>query len=1002
MSWFRVLWGILLAAVAVASASCDERAQGCDWDEVQDQDADEIVQLQMPATGLAPSAAHNRVVERGRNSSNPALPAKVASKNTSDRSKGLNKAEIMHELEWQGFFLGASRDFWILMSLCLGCALTALISVLCVSKSLKERLSELGDDDLRSKDFSEALGTSVPKPTFRLSTLQRHVLRGEENAAFAKAADCAFRGAVLCTACTLPYYLPAFAWFNEQGWSMQYVVVIVAFTLYRDLGTTMSLAWYNFFGTVVPIINTLALYAFYPDGTTTDGLYSSTWFIGAADLVIFCGLILALNVPLGVRMFALSWQAYWSMCFLDPSDTTHFSIGFRLITLKGATIGPLAGTIIGVLLSILVMLHTPFGPCLSCLRGSLEVAMDLAWQEGQLWKDIIDDFTGKREDSRIVQFRGKVHQLEGKLGKLSDYLGSTWWESFGLGHPGRAMTNLKELAGKFDSMQDFLTEGSLRTLDFGPGPDHERLVEPVKAKMSSLADKAAQLLYRAARVGAAGGLRNASDRERDALQKGLQAVTEGQREMVDALAKARAQVHGSAFNEGAVPENCMALAFSAYCLQITQYTKFLLDDVEVSEASPLAAFWATLKESCRLNPRDSTLRNCIAFFGCFVVGFCGLRGAGPKAQYFTIQPLDSTIAGTTAFLMSAEGKGGSALIKNIGRFLGTGGGTLIGAMIFHALVDCTWHGVLCGVVSMGVLMFFSFHLYFTSAQYGYVGLLLAAYGGQRLLTPCGATDQTEAWLLQTIANQFFAIVGVTLAEMMIPNTKSSDIAVTSFTGGYTAFLASMRAYMGVPGEGKPSPSINVASQMLLEAKEKGAEALLEPRIVRTPWRGELWDSVLDATMHMNHAMNSLISIGAPDDSASPSGPSLKSQESAFRQALVASDTMAKTGGDLARRAEESFQLAVKILTHDDERPLGLPDDTQARLLRSKQTMSDWGSSMKDVIRKAATGAKVQPDAKNATEDGFCQASMSMMMMGSVVDNFSNLEDAILQLPEVTK
>jgi hypothetical protein len=990
---FCVLWGTLLAAAALASATCDEGAPGCEWDEVQDQAADEMVQLQTRSTGLAPSAAHNRIVERGRNSTNSTIPDKVASRNTSDRSKGLNKQEVMKHLERQGFFLGASRDFWIVMSMSLGCALTALISVLCVSNSLKERMSELRDDDLRSKDFSEALGTSIPEPAFRLSALQRHVLRGEENAAFARTADCAFRGAVLCTACTLPFYLPAFAWFNEQGWSMQYVVVIVAFTLYKDLGTTMSLAWYNFFGTVVPIINTLALYAFYPDGTTTDGFYSTTWFIGAADLVIFCGLILALNVPLGVRMFALSWQAYWSMCFLDPADTTSFSIGFRLITLKGATIGPLAGTIIGVLLSVLVMLRTPFGPCLSCLRGSLEVAMDLAWQEGQLWKDIIADFTGRREDSRIVQFRGKVLRLEGKLGTLSGYLGSTWWESFGVGHPGRAMRNLKELAGKFASMQDYLSEGSLRTLDFGPGPDHEKLLEPVKAKMLSLADKAAQLLYRAARVGAAGGLRGASDRERDALQQGLQAVTEGQRELVDALAKARAQVHGSAFNEGAVPENCMALAFSAYCLQITQYTRFLLDDVEVSEASPLAAFWATLKESCRLNEPHSIARNCIAFFGCFVVGFCGLRGAGPKAQYFTIQPLDSTIAGTTAFLMSAEGKGGSALLKNIGRFLGTGGGTLIGAMIFHALVDCTWHGVICGIISMGVLMFFSFNLYFTSAQYGYVGLLLAAYGGQRLLTPCGATDQTEAWLLQTIANQFLAIVGVTLAEVIIPNTKSSDIAIMSFTGGYTAFLASMRAYMGVLGEGKPSPAKNGASQKLLEAKEKGAEAFIEPRIVRTPWRGELWDRVLDATMHMNHAMNSLASIGAPDDSASPSP---------FRQALAASDALAKTGGDLARRAEESFQLAVKILTHDDERPLGLPDDTHERLFKNKQTMSDWKSSMKDAIRKAATGAKVQPDAKNATEDGFCQASMSLMMMGSVVDNFSNLEDAILQLPEVTK
>jgi len=418
--------------------------------------------------------------------------------------------------------------------------------------------------------------------------------------------------------------------------------------------------------------------------------------------------------------------------------------------------------------------------------------------------------------------------------------------------------------------------------------------------------------------------------------------------------------------------------------------------------SPWAAFWESLKESCQLNDPHSIARNCIAFFGCFAIGFCGLRGAGPKTHVFTIEPLDSTIAGTTAFLMSAEGKGGSALYKNIGRFLGTGGGTLLGAMVFHALVDCTWHGVLCGIFSMAILMFFSFYLYFTSAQYGYVGLLLAAYGGQRLLIPCGATDQTEAWLLRTIANQFFAIVGVSLSELLIPNTKSSDVAIGAFTSGYTSFLASLRAYLAVPGGREPSPANDDAFQKLLEAKCIGAEASLEPRVVRTPWRGELWERVLHATTHMSHAIHSLASIGAPNDSPLPSGPSPKTHGSPFRQALAASDTMTKTAGDLARRAEESFQLAVKILTHDDERPLCLPDDAHARLIKSKHAMAHWRSSMKGVIREAATGAKGQAPAKSAAEDVLCQAAMSGMMMDSLVDHFASLEDALLQLPEVTR
>jgi len=73
-----------------------------------------------------------------------------------------------------------------------------------------------------------------------------------------------------------------------------------------------------------------------------------------------------------------------------------------------------------------------------------------------------------------------------------------------------------------------------------------------------------------------------------------------------------------------------------------------------------------------------------------------------------------------------------------------------------------------------------------------------------------------------------------------------------------------------------------------------------------------------------------------------------------------------------------------------------------RLIKSKHAMAHWRSSMKGVIREAATGAKGQAPAKSAAEDVLCQAAMSGMMMDSLVDHFASLEDALLQLPEVTR
>merc|ERR1719229_1640681 len=98
-----------------------------------------------------------------------------------------------------------------------------------------------------------------------------------------------------------------------------------------------------------------------------------------------------------------------------------------------------------------------------------------------------------------------------------------------------------------------------------------------------------------------------------------------------------------------------------------------------------------------------------------------------------MKPYSSTAAGTTAYLMAAEGKGGSAIMKNVARFQGTGGGTIIGQLLFTTTMTCAWYG---SIIGFSVVTFFAFYLYFSSPSFGYVGLLLAAYGAEHLLLGC--------------------------------------------------------------------------------------------------------------------------------------------------------------------------------------------------------------------------------------------------------------------------
>ena len=46
------------------------------------------------------------------------------------------------------------------------------------------------------------------------------------------------------------------------------VVVILAFTLYLDLGSTVLSAWTGFYGTVIAVLNCWLMFGLYPEGVT--------------------------------------------------------------------------------------------------------------------------------------------------------------------------------------------------------------------------------------------------------------------------------------------------------------------------------------------------------------------------------------------------------------------------------------------------------------------------------------------------------------------------------------------------------------------------------------------------------------------------------------------------------------------------------------------------------------------------------------------------------------
>merc|ERR1719336_2454416 len=92
------------------------------------------------------------------------------------------------------------------------------------------------------------------------------------------------------------------------------------------------------------------------------------------------------------------------------------------------------------------------------------------------------------------------------------------------------------------------------------------------------------------------------------------------------------------------------------------------------------------------------VRSALGFYLAFLIGWWGLPGI--------LSRFNSTPAGTTAYLMAASGQAGSAIVKNIARFQGTAGGTLIGQLAWTTLVSCALWGGILGTLAVGVTNFF--------------------------------------------------------------------------------------------------------------------------------------------------------------------------------------------------------------------------------------------------------------------------------------------------------
>jgi len=910
-----------------------------------------------------------------------------------------------------GYYLGFSRDFWIVLAIMIVSLILSMALVLgSVSIAVGWRSRYLGNGISLEPDGS------IAKPVFPVGFGQRF-LGHDKNSNFAVWADLSLRCAGMCGICALTYWVPFLMPLNDFGWSMQYVVVIICFSVYMDIGNTTSLAWYNFYGTLLPTLNVFLMWGFCPDGVTKTEIFSPTWWFGMIDFIVFNGAFLVLNVPVGVRMFALSWQAYFSMAFLDPNNTTKFSTGLDDVILEGAAVGPLVGTIFGCVLSILVVCSSPWGYALTGLGSAQEQAINIAWSEGMLWTQMIRFYKGNESTVEIDRLKGEAKILEAKVMKLNGMMSATWWECFDLWKAGRVRAHIIALQSKLDCMHDWL-KGSIQAMQDEDFNDlHDKLMGKVGDKLDKLADVTGKLMFRAVKMGINGfalskysgadaALAQIEQRE---LTADMKAVAAAQKELAESFAAAREEVFGAnTLTSDSLGEHFFVFALATYGQIATEYAEYILSDKRAEPQGILKSCFNGVKDTLAFNSLNFIMRTSVGFFGAWVIGYFGMPGG-------IMAPYSSTAAGTTAYLMAAEGKGGSAIMKNVARFQGTGGGTIIGQLLFTTMMTCAWWGSIIGFVVVVIYEFFAFYLYFSSQSFGYVGLLLAAYGAEHLIMGCSSQD-TPGGVYNTIVDQTLAILCVTAGDLIIGNRSSGHLAAEALFTMTNILEGAMRELFGIGTRDLSTPrdkrhcaiidrctdqgtaavhdahKIEIQSKYM-QADSIGSEAPLEPRFYRMPFKQELWDTLIKCGGQIGIKL-CCMEYAIVDAEARKE----KGGKHAAVDAVISTQTLGKVVDETMARWEKVFTLAETLMLHEtNDKLTNLGKSCKALL---KEPMDRLDSNLKDIVQEISQALPPTTSKDSILADDICLASVLVMMMSGIIDRINTMEEVCFKDPDI--
>lgn len=800
------------------------------------------------------------------------------------------------------------------------------------------------------------------------------------------------------------------------------VVLMVVFTVYKNLGGTIQLAYQGGAGTFIACLWAHCMSAIMPGGASGD--HYNPVLMNTSNVLLIV-LTYSLNFSKNVRMFIISYHVFFAMSLMNPDVDPGLNMTWA-IKWDAATATTLGTALLGLAGAVVTIL---FPTPLLAKAQARAAAHRSVFQMNNMMKELFEYYK-RKEPSVTIQIIGvDALELQNTVDGMAGDIESSWWEHFDFGNAGKRRALFHKHVAMLETLSANVSAMQIAIAKEDFGDTHNQLMDRINGKVDGLLNASADLLTQCTASMCDGDI---DAKEKEDLTSQIDITNIAIADLAKTFNKARQGnfVTGTGdkkktFNLVATPINddLQAESFFVYCLSVharsvVEYTQTVINFNE----KPLSLPEQMIAAGKGIFAKDARVKDFKSFTNSFAVrGSLEVLVAYYMGMYLFGY---NAAAACTVSLLLADFTG-SAIIKNLGRLQGV----VLSAVVPHLIANIQGSSCDPAIVCLKLFSVFAWELltnyiYMSSTSYGYIGCLCAAFALGTLIYPCQHETGAQALAAETAYDfaQYTKILQTTISViiMMVIDSilsagRASDLGTKNLLKGMTSIEVWLQAAFmkrdkgGVPaGEFDQKTLTDRKDPMFIAEVQKafksdlsrhpgriigflstaaamGAEADKEPRYYRTVWPAVFFDRTVHIGYKLRAKLNMIEQVlkyaanKETDDFATV-------RKSAAWKACQA---------DATNTLQECLSMLEQILANETDEPKAELAAAAAKLENADE-LDDLPKLM-DSINATLKYPKQDAALNSLEEDPICRINVTLVLMVSMVEDTAELVKECLKM-----